>query len=182
MNSFSKLSIAIATAALAAVSGSAQTTKTQSKDFEYLACPVLQAERSPGLTEQVPVGKNGSVSRPAIHRDGQHLELRLINSGSRMSAISAIRITIHGWRSGTASTFPARKSNSHDSNATRTLDLAVSLAPHATASKDVWVSGLASVDSIDVDQVKYADGSSWESSTPQVCRIMPNPIMLISSK
>jgi hypothetical protein len=152
MVSFGKFSIAIAAVALAAVSGPAQTTKTQPKVVilpVQSACPVaMRAEHSPGLTEQVPVGKDGSVSGPAIRRDGQHLVLRLINSSMPATAISAIRITVHGWATGTAGTFPAQKTDR--ANASRTLNLAVSIAPHQTVNRDVWVSGLASVDSIDI--------------------------------
>jgi hypothetical protein len=182
MVSFGKFSIAIAgIAALAAVSGAAQTTESQPK-FQAVVCPVMKAEHSPGLTEQVPVGKDGSVSGPAIRRDGQHLVLRLTNSSWPASTISAIRITVHGWRSGTGRTLPAQKTNSDNADASRTLNLTVNIAPHETVDKDVWVSGLASVDSIDVDRVKFVNGLSMRLNDSGGCRIVPDPEMLVSSR
>jgi hypothetical protein len=179
MTLFAKFSIAFAVAGLVAVtSGSAQTARNQTKIIivplpSQVSCPVaMQAQR----------GADGSTMMLAggAHRGiGQQLQLTLNNP--KLATISAIRITVHGWDV-KGRTLPAGETTSSYASASRTLDLTLSIGASQTADTDIWVSGLTAVDSIDLDQVSYTDGSSWESSTLQACRIMPNPIMLISSK
>ena len=178
MASFAKFSLAFALAGLAAVtSGSAQTGKTHVvvvSSPQNMTCPItMRAEY--GMDGGLKAVKDG-----ALHRGpGQQLQLTLDNS--KLTAISAIRITVHGW-SGTGRTLPAIKANSSYATASRTLDLALSIGANETADTDVWVSGLTAVDSIDLESVSYSDGSSWKSSDSQACRIMPDPMMLISSR
>ena len=116
---------------------------------------------------------------------GQQMQLMLDNP--KPAAISAIRITFHGW-DGTGRTLPAEstapavEANSSYANASRTLDLTVSIDPQKSADMLVWVSGLTAVDSIDLDSVSYADGSNWEPQGSQACRIVPDMTMLISNR
>jgi hypothetical protein len=184
MFSFGKFSLVVAAALLAVSFASAQDGKNQVKTIiltppEQVGCPVgMQAEHSPGLGVTVPVDKNGSVSREPIRREGQHLQLTLNNP--KGSAISTVRIKVRGW-SATGRTMPAQRTGSAYADASQTLDVKVNVAPHGTAKTDVWVHGMTAVDAIDLIGVKYEDGLSWRPASLQVCSIMPDPEMLISS-
>jgi hypothetical protein len=183
MNSFAKFSLVAAIAALAVVCASAQAGKSESKAIIVplppgLNCPLgVQAQHSSGLTAKVPVGKNGdAIAKPEM---GQHLQLMLNNL--KGTAISSIRITVYGW-SGKGHTMPAAGVDSSYATGSQTVELKANVGPRATATEDVWVNGLTSVSSIDLDEVNYADGLSWRSSEAQACRIVPDPEMLISSR
>ena len=65
--------------------------------------------------------------------------------------------------------------------ASQTLNLKVRVGPHQSAKTDVWVKGLTSVDSIDLDAVSYADGLNWRATAAEPCKVIPDPKMLISS-
>lgn len=176
MNAFGKLSLAFAIAGLAvATSGVAQTGKKLTIVIPAspdASCPVaMRAEH--GVD-----GRMRAVKGAAPHSgQGQQLELTLHNA--KPGAISAVRITAHGW-DGTGRTLPAHETNSVDGNATATLGLKVSINPGKSAETDVWVSGLTAVDSIDLVGVSYADGSSWTPAASEACSVVPDPEMLIS--
>lgn len=176
MTSVVKVSFAFVFAGLMSLSSGAQTTTTKATIVTLppaANCPVaLRAQH----------GVDGSVvavSGKAHHGIGQQIELTLNNPGN--TAISSIRITFHGWN-GKGRTLPAGAANSSDTTASRTLELKVSIAPHTSKKTALWVSGLTSVDSIDLDEVRYAKGLSWRSSATQVCRIVPDGEMLISHR
>ena len=183
MASFAKFSLGFAAAALAASLGSAQAAKKQTQTViispSQVSCPVgIQAQHAPGLTSQVPVDKNGNVSRKESPNSGQHLQLTLNNP--KTAAISEVRIRVRGW-SAKRRTVPAQTAGADYSDASRTFDLKVTIASHGTANKDVWVHGLTAVNSIELIGVSYDDGSSWEPGSVQ-CSITPDPTMLISQK
>jgi len=47
---------------------------------------------------------------------------------------------------------------------------------------DLWLPGFTSVTSIELMEVTYADGSAWKISGSNVCRVQPNPLMLITER
>lgn len=183
MVSIGKFSIVVVAAVLAVSAAFAQAGKDQGKTVvitsPQVSCPVaLQAQHAPGLTAQIPVDKNGSVAGQPTRHEGQHLQLTLNNP--KMSAITAVRIRLRGWKA-SARTMPAQKASGDYSNASQVRDLKVNIDPRGSAKTDVWVSGMTAVNSIDLIGVSYADGSSWKPARLQVCSIMPALTMLISS-
>ena len=184
MISLGKFSVVIAAAVLAAGLGYAQAGNDQTKTIvitpSQWTCPVgMQAQHAPGLTAQIPVDKNGSVSKEPVRREGQHLQLTLNNT--KTAAISAVRVRVRGWNA-KAHTIPAQKTGADYTDASQVLELKVDVEPHATAKTDVWVRGMTAVDSIDLIGVRYADGTSWRPAVLQVCSVLPDPGMLISTK
>ena len=184
MTSFARFSFAFIFAGLAAAApGHAQTGTTQTIVLPAagnVSCPVAM---------QAQYGADGGLMavRGGATHSGIGTPLRLTLNNPKPGEISAIRITFHGW-DGTGRTLPAKstapaaETNSSYANATRTMDLTVSIGPQKSADTVVWVSGLTAVDSIDLDSVSYADGSNWEPRASQACRIVPDPKMLISNR
>jgi hypothetical protein len=185
MTSFAKFSLVFAVAVLAAVpSGSAQAGKQQPKDIVIppmpSSCPLAMEARYPsGLAARVPVGSGGMVNAKPSRKIGQELHLKLTNS--KREAVRAVRITAHGW-TGKGRTLPAQKASSGRDGGSATVSIEVSIAPHATAERDVRLDGLTAVDSIDLVEVSYANGSSWEPASDDACHIVPDPVMLISQR
>jgi hypothetical protein len=48
-------------------------------------------------------------------------------------------------------------------------------------SSDVYVSGFTSVSSIELLEISYADGKTWRMVGSSVCRVAPDPMMLIAN-
>jgi hypothetical protein len=176
MNPIAKFSLAVAFAGMAATPfGSAQADKNQLPTITakpQMACPiVLEAEHSP----------DGSVRRvkgEAPHEGvGQQLQIAVTNS--KMAAITSVQLAVHGW-SGKGRTLPAQKAD--ESNGSKTVDVTLRVAPLKTADANVWVSGLTSVNAIDLIGVDYADGSNWKPTATDACHFTPNGVMLISEK
>jgi hypothetical protein len=185
MASFGRFSLVVAAAGLAASVAYAQADKNQVKTVIITppfqaSCPVgMQAQHASGPTAQVPVDKNGSVSRKHSPNPEQHLQLTLKNP--KGTAISEMRIRVRGW-SAKGRTLPAQTAGADYTDVSRMFDLKVDIGSHGTAKKDVWVHGMTAVNSIELIGVSYADGSSWKPASLQVCSIMPDPTMLISSR
>lgn len=191
MNSLTRLSLAVVFAGLAATPfATAQandkqptidSTKESLKDSVHqiledkraaqMACPVLlQAQHAPD-------GSMRRVKGEAPHEGvGQQLQLTVTNS--KMAAISSVHLAVHGW-SGATRVLPTRKAD--ESDASKTVDLTLKIGPLKTADADVWVSGLNSVNAIDLISIDYTDGSSWKPKGDG-CHFIPDGVMLISSK
>lgn len=177
MASFLKFSFALMISGFVGASAFAQAEKPQViviPPSSGLSCPVaMQAQH----------GVDGSMRtvNDGAHRGiGQQLELTLKNQSKR-AAVSAIRIIVYGWNAN-GRALPAGMTNSSVGNASRKLDIKLTIHPGATAGTDVWVSGLTSVDSIELAGVRYADGSRWKAPASRACRIVPDPEMLISRR
>jgi len=182
MDSFVKFSMVVVTVAGLAAAGTAQTGNSQTMQAVVppvqSSCPVsMQVQHASRLTAQIRVGKNGSVIGPDPRETGQHLQLALSNP--KEAEISAIRITVYGW-DGKGTVTPTVTGAGYGT-ASQTLNLKVRVGPHQSAKTDVWVKGLTSVDSIDLDAVSYADGLNWRATAAGPCKVIPDPKMLISS-
>ena len=176
MNRLAKFSLAVAIAGLTATPfGSAQADKSQAKIVSataQMACPVsLQAQHAPD-------GSLRRVKGEAPH-EGVGQQLRFTVTNSKMAAISSVQLAVHGW-GGTGRTLPTRKAA--ESDAVKTVDVTLKVGPLKTADADVWVSGLTSVNGIDLIGVNYSDGSNWEPKAATACHFTPEMLMLISKK
>lgn len=187
MTSLSKSCFALLFAALTVWGSGAQTTNQRraAADLESRMSNKMIVVLPPAANCPVAMsaqhGVHGSMVtvNNARHGIGQQLELTLNNPGS--TGISAIRITVNGW-DGHGRTLPAAKATTDDTTASRTLELKVPIAPHTSTKTDVWVSGLTSVNSIDLVEVQYAKGLNWRARGTQACSIVPDPATLISQR
>jgi hypothetical protein len=170
--------MACATALAVASLGYAQASKNQ-KDTKGSSIP--SANCPIAMTAKYGTGGGLEVVQGAPqHRGiGQELHIRITNA--KLAVVSAVRITVQGWN-GQGRTVPAQEMDLGQAGASRKMILAMTIAPRQTVDKYVWVNGLTSVDSIYLDAVLYQDGSSWEPKASAACRVVPDPLMLISKK
>lgn len=146
-------------------------SSTQSKSSTFTATIPPAASCPISMRAQHGVDGGMIAVSGAVHNGlGQQLKLTLKNPGN--TTISAIRIMVHGW-DGSLRWAPARTVKSNDTNASRTIEIKTPIAPHKTARANLWVSGLTSVESIDLIEVRYARGLSWRASASHACRILP---------
>lgn len=137
------------------------------------ACPVgfnAQLSTGPGMVI-VDSGTRSPVS--------QQMLLSFRNPATH--DITSMRVTVHGLTA-KGQTLPVVTDSA---NAPGTIDtpatIHLSVAPNSGNSTQLRVRGITSVRSIDLDEVIYADGSSWHTTANHGCRIEPNRVMLIAS-
>ncbi len=113
---------------------------------------------------------------------GQRLHLKLISPDAR--TISSATVNVRGW---TAKGRTAQVDGSQDAGrdpALRMRTLTVPFTPGAdrTATADVWTPGLTAVVSVELFAVEYSDGSSWTPEQGKTCRVVPDPLMLVTQR
>jgi hypothetical protein len=146
-------------------------------------CPVgLQVRHGGGLPVAVGTAdpvisgklKNGEV--PSVQNQGIHLTLA--NLGSR--DIVGLEITVHGlsekWRNVPLSDV------SPEADIAKTVYLSFDVKRSGHASRDLSLSRFTAVTSVDVNSIKYTDGSEWHAPSADACSVTPDLIMLVASR
>lgn len=137
-------------------------------------CPVnLHAEQGMGgeLREVLP-----GHHETAPQWVGQQVRLTLANT--RLIRITAARIKVRGYTP-TSRVVP---SGFPPPDAARSLDLVLTVAPEQDVSTELRLENFSAVTSIELESVSYADGSKWQASAENRCKIAPDPVMLITSR
>ena len=159
---------------------SAQTTdqnKTQTVIVavrpENGACPVsVHAKQAGG-------GEMQRVDRAHPKGVGQGVHLILTNRDSRQ--IVGAKVTVRGL---TAKNRVVNTLSTQDdsSDAAKTLNLTFPAGSGNESSTDIWVPGLTAIQSIDLNSLAYADGSTWQLSAGMTCRTIPDAFMLVGGR
>lgn len=148
-------------------------------------CPVsMRAEHGSGgglvRTRQSRTNLFPEPAQPAPPFQQIHLILgdSSVKSSAGAKVVSA-RVTVRGtngqWRS-----VPAAMGGD-SSTITKTLDLSFARAEDGQVSSDMTLQGFTSVKSIALDSITYSDGTVWIPAQGKVCRVAPDPLMLVSS-
>jgi hypothetical protein len=135
-------------------------------------CPVdLRVEHSGGLFEY----RNANSDHVASPFSAQGFDFKMINFLPH--EIVNAEITVHGFsnegRLITYSTPP---------DLAKTLDVALDVKGNSSASRELSFDEFSIVETIDVNSVTYADGSTWHASSPGACSVAPSPIWRISAQ
>lgn len=139
-------------------------------------CPVsLRAKQAAG--GDLLAVDNGQPKGPA-----QRLHLILNNRDSRR--ITGAKVTVRGLTAKARVTraLTAPPSQDDASDAARTLEVTFTSGLHGEVSADLRVPDLTAVQSIDLNSVTYADGSTWKLSPDNGCRSVLDPTMLIGGR
>jgi hypothetical protein len=107
---------------------------------------------------------------------GQRLHLKLQSPDQR--TIASATLNLRGW----TATGRAAKVGSSDDAAleARTLSVPFTLDADRMSSSDIWVPGLTAVVSVELQSVKYTDGSTWTPVQGHACRAAPDHLMLVT--
>lgn len=108
---------------------------------------------------------------------GQRLSLTLVDQ--HPSRILSATVRVRGLN-GRSHMVQAVGSANDDSNATRTMSIKFSANPDNSVTGDLYAPGFTSIMSVELLQVTYEDGSTWKISGSNVCRVAPDPMMLIA--
>ncbi|MHB1937693.1 MAG: hypothetical protein ACYCOR_14035 [Acidobacteriaceae bacterium] len=139
-------------------------------------CPMdIRAEKNPG------VGQLQKLPAGSAPNSGPSQSLRLTLTNSTFSEIVAVRLTAYGLNSRGQLT-PARTTADDSSTIHKTVDLKLKVNPKSNASADIFLAGFTSVTLINVDSIRYANGSTWTPSAAHTCHVVPDAAMLISRR
>jgi len=138
------------------------------------SCPVtMRAEHRSGGSAMY-TGYGGATGV------GQRIHLIF---GALSARVTAATVTVRGtdgqWRVATASTRQPRQGSPYIS---RTLNAVFAQYGDGFEATELDLPGFTSVKSIRLDSVTYADGSTWTAPEGGVCRVAPDPLMLVSGR
>jgi hypothetical protein len=88
---------------------------------------------------------------------------------------------VHGTRS-KARAIPAVYTEDGVSDVAKAFDLPFALGPKEDASANLLLRGFTSVQSVTLESITYADGSSWNPPSARSCRTMLDSLVLLSGR
>lgn len=141
------------------------------------ACPVSMEARQ-GIWDRTMKIREGDKDR-VLQPFGQRISLNLKDSHSARILTAIVRV--HGLN-GKNRMLPTPAEVGQKWNAVKTLTVNFAGENDGSFSADLWIGGFTSVSSVELLQVSYADGSGWRVSKSNLCRVTPDPIMLISNR
>jgi hypothetical protein len=158
---------------LTAAGAPGQSSLTWSHSLNPGNCPVaLQADHA-GLFLKRDV--NDREWQPSILNQRIHLTVTNLSPHSIVSA----SVTAHGlsekWR------LVPLTAGQPTPDLVKQIKVVLDVKGNDRASHDLELIHFATVTSIDVKAVNYADGSSWHATAPGACSVAPSSLMLVTS-
>jgi hypothetical protein len=126
-------------------------------------------------TIKVRQGQKGSSIQPF----GQRILLFL--EDSHPDPIIGATVKVHGL-TGKNRVLHTAGEVSDSGDAIRIMKIKFGATDAGGVSSDLYVSGFTSVSSIELLEVSYGDGRSWKIAGSSVCRVTPDPMMLIANE
>jgi len=157
--------------------GTSELNSTTSHVHSVAGCPVDMhaSQRLWDRTIRVREGESELLPQPF----GQRISLNV--KDSRPARIVGATVRIQGLN-GKNRALPTPAETTQLWNAIKTLRVKFVEEGDATVSADIWIGGFTSVGSVQLLNVSYADGSVWTISGSSVCRVQPDPVMLITER
>jgi hypothetical protein len=140
------------------------------------SCPVdISAKRGLG-PGQMQRGLDNGQQDPG---PSQNLHLTLTNSS--YSEIVGVHVTAYGLNAKGQLT-PAETTSNHSAAMQKSFDLKFKVDAKSTASMELALTGFTAVAFLNVDSIRYAGGSTWQPTAQATCHVVPDGMMLISSR
>jgi hypothetical protein len=139
-------------------------------------CPIgFRANRQ--STVQVLSANNGEKNVPAL---GLHLTL----DHPATPAIESIEVTVYGVspRGRIVPTdFQAADANTRDT-VSKSFLLKRSANDKTLGNADVWMHQVGALRWVDLNEVRYTDGTTWRPSASEKCRAVPSDVVLVGQR
>ncbi len=139
-------------------------------------CPVGMAA-SQGVWDHTIKVRQGQQER-AIQPFGQRILLTL--GDSHPEPIIAATVKVYGL-TGKNHMLETTKGANAQGDAAKTMRITFTSNRGGGVSSDLYVPGFTSVSSIELLEVSYGDGRIWRIGGSSVCRVTPDPMMLIAN-
>ena len=141
------------------------------------ACPIAMHARQ-GMWNHTVRVKDGEKESVDPHW-GQRISLSL--KDDRHARIAAATVRVLGL-DGTSRKVLTPTGEQQDWNAVTTLKVKFAQQDDGSALADLRVAGFTAVNSVQLINVSYSDGSTWRSPKSNACRVQPDPLMLITKR
>jgi hypothetical protein len=183
MKSAGILPLAIALAATSAIGQDMVVHRSENPaPLTFSPLPTLRADCPVGL--QVNHGFSGPAKKtqygpfaaPAPAVQEQKIQFTMTNPSPR--EIVKVQITVHGF-SDKGRSIPLADAPAPD--LAKRLTVVLDVKGNAQASSDLSLRRFTSVTSVDLNSLTYADGATWQASSPGACSVAPNPFMLVTA-
>ena len=109
---------------------------------------------------------------------GQRLSLVL--KDPRHARITEATVRVHGLTGKNRMLETGNRSDGSES--ATTIHLSFGQKEDNEAMGDLWVPGFTAVTTVELQDVSYSDGSLWRVSGLDICRVQPDPVMLITER
>jgi hypothetical protein len=146
-------------------------------------CPVgLQVKHATGLPTAI--GAEGpSINGKALPNGEarlsvQNLGVRLILTNLSPHSIVSAQVVVHGF----SNKWRYVPLSGADPDLARTVDVALDVKGNGEASHNLSLSHFTAITAVDVNEITYADGSTWRTSSPGACSASPDLFMLVNAE
>ena len=140
------------------------------------ACPIgMQANQ--GVWNHRITIRNGDKDR-VLQPFGQKISLTL--KDPRHARITAATVRVHGLTG--KNRIMQAGNQAAASDAARTIHLSFGTQSESGVTGTLWIPGFTAISFIELQEVSYADGSAWRTSVTRLCRVQPDPLMLVSDR
>ena len=112
------------------------------------------------------------------HKFGQRLSLAL--KDARHARITGATVRVHGLTGKNRMLQTGDPSDAAES--ATTIHLSFGPKNDNEAVGDLWVPGFTAVTTVELKEVSYSDASVWRVSGLDICRVQPDPVMLITER
>lgn len=141
------------------------------------ACPIAM-HATQGMWDHTVRVRDGK-REPEPPHIGQRIALTL--KDTHPSQIVSALVRVRGLN-GKDRIMPTPAGTEQDWNAVTNLNVKFGSENDGSVSADLRVAGFTAVHSVELIRVTYADGSRWNRSGSQTCRVQPDPLMLITER
>ena len=139
-------------------------------------CPVgLKVNHGPSFQKRDT--EYGPFAPPAPKVQEQRIQLTMTNPSPK--EIVSAQITVYGFSDKWRAIPLAGANDTPDLRKKVDLDLKVKGNDHG--SSDLSLNRFTAVAYVNLDSLTYADGATWKASSPSVCSVTPDPLMLVSA-
>ena len=140
------------------------------------SCPVSMDARQ-GIWDHTILVKNGQSSI-RLEKFGQHISLTLGDLHSARIVDATVKVLGLSGRNRMLNTGASADASP---DASRILHLTAFTAAQNGVSAELYAPGFTSITSIQLLAITYANGSTWTAPHAKVCRVTPDPLMLIAN-
>jgi hypothetical protein len=115
----------------------------------------------------------------APHPTVQEQRIQLTMTNPSPNEIVSAQITVHGFSDKWRAIPLAGATDSPD--LTKRVNVVLNVKGNNHASSGLSLDRFTSVAYVDLNSLTYADGATWQASSPGACSVTPNPFMLVSA-
>ncbi|HMG86839.1 MAG TPA: hypothetical protein VK574_14000 [Terracidiphilus sp.] len=109
---------------------------------------------------------------------GQRILLTLSDANSATIIAATVRVNGLTGKNRVVQTAPGAAAAGE---ATKTIKVNFAVSQKGGVTGDLYIPGFTAVNSIELIQVSYEDGRVWRIGADSVCRVTPDPMMLIAN-